>query len=199
MNSAVTINITTSSREISFSNPLPPAVVPTITLNGVAVPPPSRAPFTPTGYQVLVFDARKNLVDPSALIANNYVSVVPSGNTNSWMSTYQYCYAAICSIILEAGNIDQQIRIIASFGLDTNMPPTNDALALMLATGADGQLQYWEQNCDAGSQVGNATSWVSFPGSYILVGGSNWGYGQGFESYVSTAGTASLAVSLPSR
>jgi hypothetical protein len=198
MNKAVNINITTSSKVINFSQPFPPAAVPTITIDGVAVPKPSQAPSTPTGYQVLVFDATKSLTDPLALIANQYACVYPSGSTNSWMSTYQYCYDQIYTILLNAGNVDQQIRMIVSFGLDGNMPPTNNALALLLQTGGDGQLQYWEQHCNPGSQVGNASSWVAYPVSYILLGASGWGYGQGFETFLATAGAASLAVSMPS-
>lgn len=192
------INITTSSHAFNFSNPFPPATVPKIVIDDVTLPPPRSAPGTPTGYQVLVFDSTKRMSDPTALLANEYACVYPSGNTNSWMDTYQGAYEYICSIILNAGNVDQQIRIIASFGLDKNMPPTNDALGLMLQSGAGAQLQYWEQHCDTGSQVGNNTSWVAFPASYILLGASAWGYGQGFETYLSTAGTATLAAAIPS-
>ena len=192
------INISTSSQVINYSPNapnFPPAQLPVITINGNPIPAPPM-PNTPTGFQVVVFDSSKEITDPTAIIANTCIPVF-ANNGNNWWNTYQYCYSGICSTLLTSGNIDEQTIIVASYGMDNNMAPTNDALQMLMAYGADGQLQYWETHCDAGSQVGNPTSWTAFPISYILFGASGWGYGNGTELYDSNSGTAKLAVTIP--
>ncbi|MBS1701741.1 MAG: hypothetical protein JST12_08770 [Armatimonadetes bacterium] len=186
-----TISISTSSQVINYATPLPPATLPTITIDGTPLAAPNN-PYSPTGYQVVIFNSTKPVTDPTALLANVAFGVGNDPGTNSWWNTYQYVYSNMLSLILNTGNIDEQFLLIVSFGLDNNMPPTNDMLSTMLNLGANGQLQKWETTCDPGSQVGNANSWVSYPASYILVGSSGWGYGEGEEAYQNTAGPLSL-------
>jgi hypothetical protein len=68
-----------------------------------------------------------------------------------------------------------------SFGLDNNMPPTTDCYQYLLEQGAGATLQLWEKTADSGSQVANSTSWTSFPANYILLGGTAYSYGGGYE------------------
>lgn len=195
-----TLEITTKSEVMHWSTStphLPQGTPPTIKLDGKAIPPPEKL-YWPTGFQVLIFDATKPLSDPSALIANDvsYVRPNPVGG-NSWMNTYTWMYSGMRATILNSGNIGQQVRVMVSFGLDNNTPPTPDMYELMLNSGAGSHLQNWETHCDAGSQVDNPTSWVSYPASYILVGTSYWPYGDGFEKYLNKAGQISLTVPVP--
>ncbi len=197
MADTATLEITTSSEVIHWSTSaphLPQGTPPTIKLDGTTIPPPETF-YLPTGFQVLIFDTTKPLSDPSALIANNvsYVQPNPAGG-DSWMDTYSWMFSGMRTTILNSGNIGQQMRVMVSFGLDNNMPPTPDMYELMLNSGAGSHLQNWETHCDAGSQVGNPTSWVSYPASYILVGASYWLYGEGFEKYLNEAGQLSLTV-----
>ncbi|HWA84540.1 MAG TPA: hypothetical protein VG820_13945 [Fimbriimonadaceae bacterium] len=166
-------------------------------LNGQAVPPPSSLNF-PTGFQIVVFNSEMDITSPAAILANNYQYVVPEGNTSNWADTIQYTYAGIVETILVSGNIQNQIIMLASFGLDLNMCPTNEALSTLLNYGANSKIQYWETNADCGSQVGNSSSWTSFPASYIMIGGSGWGYGGGYETLLTTAGQATLSATLDS-
>jgi hypothetical protein len=192
----VQLHIATTSQVMYYNN-LPKAAPPQITMNGVALPTPTP-PYMPTGFQMVIIDPTKDITNPASILLNEYLSVFASPNSNDWGSTYHYMYAAMVRGHLNSGNIEQQLVILASYGLDNNMPPTNDGYALMMDIGAGSQLQYWETHCDAGSQVGNPTSWVSFPANYILVGYIAYGYGQGSEIYQSGAGplTTTLDVTL---
>jgi hypothetical protein len=177
----VNLQIVTTSQVMSYNN-LPAAAPPKITMNGVAFPSPASPPYMPTGYQLVIINAAMDYTNPASILANQYIACSPSQN-NSWWNNYQYMYSTMVWNVLNAGNIDQQMLIIASFGLDNNMPPTNDGYEMMLGVGAGSQLQNWQTHCDPGSQVDNPTSWVSFPANYILVGFSAQSYGQGYEIY----------------
>lgn len=95
-----------------------------------------------------------------------------------------------------SGNFEQQIVIVASFGLDANTPPTNDGMGFLLDYGAGPRLQYWETHVNVGSQVSNNTSWTSFPANYIFVGSSSWSYGQGAEIYERATSSSPLQSTL---
>jgi len=193
----VNLQIVTTSQVMTYNN-LPHAAPPKITMNGVAFPAPPSPPYMPTGYQLVIINAAMDYTNPASILANQYIVCSPSQN-NSWWNSYQYMYSSMVWNVLNAGNIDQQLLIIASFGLDNNMAPTNDGYEMMLGVGAGSQLQNWQTHCDPGSQVGNPTSWVSFPANYILVGFSAQSYGQGYEIYQSggmNAVTTTLSVTL---
>ncbi len=201
MADTATLEITTRSEEIEWSTStphLPQGIPPTIKVDGTAIRTPRKFFYSPTGFQVLIFDATKPLSDPSALIANE-VSCVQQGYKfgHDWMGTYSRMFSGMRATILNSGDIRQQIRVMVSFGLDNNMPPTPDMYELMLNSGAGSDLQNWETHCDHGSQMANATSWVAQPASYILVGASYWVYGEGFEAYLNKAGELSLKAPVP--
>jgi hypothetical protein len=188
----VTFVITTSSQQINFPWPNTPGQYPTITMNGAAFPAPAYGGNAPTGWLVVILDQTKDLTTPAAILFNQYVFVIPSGSSNSWMSTYQYTYGRMVRGLLTSGSPGSQLLIAASFGFDNNMPPTNDGFAAFLDYGAGPQLQKWATHCDTGSQVGNNTSWTSFPASYILAGANSMSYGQGYETYNFQPGPTSL-------
>ncbi|HVT10985.1 MAG TPA: hypothetical protein VHE55_01855 [Fimbriimonadaceae bacterium] len=194
MSSSVNVEIVTSSQVINYPFKSP-GTPPKITLNGQTIPSPGQLNF-PTGFQIVVFNSVMDITSPAAILANNYQFVVPYGDTSSWAQTIQYTYAGIVETILTAGNTNNQIIMLASFGLDLNMCPTNEALSTLLNYGANSKLQYWDTHADCGSQVGNSTSWTSFPASYIMIGGSGWGYGNGYETLLTSAGQATLTATL---
>jgi hypothetical protein len=185
--SQVQLQIVTNSQVMYFNN-LPKPNPPKITMNGVALPTPPVPPSNPAGWQVVIIDPTKDITNPASIITNQYISLFPDNNGNGWWDTYQYLYSNMVTSRLNSGNVEQQLLLIASFGLDNNMPPTNDAYSMMMDIGAGSQVQYWETHCDVGSQVGNPTSWISFPANYILVGYVANSYGQGYEIYQNGSG-----------
>lgn len=188
----VTFEITTSSQQINYPWPKTPVQYPSITMNGAAFPTPPQGGNAPTGWQVVILDQSQDLTTPGAILLNQYVNAFAASNTNSWMSTYHYMYSTALRRLLTSGNPGNQLLITASFGLDNNMPPTNDGFAAFIDYGAGPQLQQWATHCDTGSQVGNNTSWTSIPASYIMAGANSMSYGQGYETYNRQAGPTSL-------
>lgn len=178
----VTIDITTQAQVMEFGN-LPAPQTPTITLNGNPLPAP-QAPWLPSGYQVVVLDPAQDITQPSAVVTNEYELMIVEDD--NWGSYYQYMYANILTQLLTSGNVQQQLVIVASFGLDANAPPTNDGCAAFLQLGADGQLQQWINGVDRGSQSGNYL--CGNPANYILVGSTARSYGEGKETF-ETAGS----------
>lgn len=191
----VEVVVSTSSQVMQY-NQLPKAQPPKITMNGQPVGQIAQPPYMPTGWQVLILDPTKDMKTPAAVLSNSYTQLTPASGSNSWMSTYQYMYSRMLRQHLVSGNFEQQILIVASFGLDANTPPTNDAMRLLLDYGAGPRLQYWETHVDVGSQVGNNTSWTSFPANYIFVGSSSWSYGQGAEVYDRASSSAPVQSTL---
>lgn len=178
----VELAITTTSQVMMFNN-LPAAQPPKITMDGKPVGQIAQKPSNPTGWQILILDPTKDITTPAAVLENRYISLYPAQGSNFWMSTYQFMYTQMLRRSYLAGNYEQQILIVASYGLDANTPPTNDGLGLLLDYGAGPRLQYWETHVDVGSQVANGTSWTSFPANYIFVGSSSLAYGQGAEIF----------------
>lgn len=176
----VELSITTQSQTMP-SSPLPAPVLPKITMNGNPIPAPDRKPGYPTGWQVVVIDAIKDMTDPKSILSNQYVGLYTQ--SGSWSSTYTALYQAMVHQALSAGNIQQQLFIAASFGLDANMPPNNEAYHLLLEYGAGAQLQHWETSVTPGSQSGGSAALVANPVNYILVGYSSDSYGMGDEKF----------------
>lgn len=169
--------IETTSEQVSEWGPN--GTAPTITVNGQPFAQLDRQPWGPSGFQVVVLNAAGDLTSSDNILLNTYI--VCQNDGGSWMSMYPYMYSGIVNAVLNAGNIDLQLLLIASFGLDLDMPPTNDGLEFLLTRGAGPGLQQWDSTPDAGSQGGG---WVGQPASYILVGGSSYGYGGGTETFV---------------
>jgi hypothetical protein len=180
---------TSSERMPSYQNSGQP---PAITVNGApfaTLPPPTF----PSGFQLLIMNAAGDLTSTDSIWFNEYI--ICQGPGGNWGSTYSYMYAQIVGAVLTSQNIEQQLIILASFGLDVNMVPHNDALALLLPRGAGSGLQQWASAPDPGSQ---GSGWVATPASYILMGGPSYGYGDGWETFVDNAdpATATLSVTL---
>ncbi|HEX8682290.1 MAG TPA: hypothetical protein VF707_08260 [Ardenticatenaceae bacterium] len=165
----VPLVITTSSRMIQYSPNMGGAQLPSITLGGQALT-PSQTTTWPTGYQMVLLDV-EGIVGPEDVRLNKYYLLPsdPNGG-NSWWQTYVWVYQQMLHDILVSGNTDNYLLILASFGLDNNMAPTDAFLNMLFGAGAGKTTQYWLTHCDIGSQAGNATSWVSQPANYIFVG-----------------------------
>jgi len=185
MSGQISIQVATSSQVMNWS-PVPPflpaAQPPAITVNGLAIQPSTTAP-TPTGFQLVVFDITQTIPTPASILVNEWLSVFPAGNDSNLWTYYGSIYEGLVNDLLSYGNPANQLMILASFGLDADMAPDNEAYATMFNYGGGNQLQTWMKSCDPGSQLGNPTSWVSFPANYILVGLAGVGYGGGSEIY----------------
>ena len=174
------IDIFTTSEAVSDWQA--PGQPPLIRMNGVQwgqLAPPDQ----PSGFQVVVLGAYGDLTSPTNILLNTYVYL--QGDDGQWGSTYQWMYAQVINAVLNAGNYEAQILLLVSFGLDLDMPPSNDALQFLLERGAGPGLQQWETTSEPGSQEGG---WIGLPASYILVGNLGYGYAQGTEAFASNGG-----------
>lgn len=180
----VTIEVSTSSQPIQGTSTLPNAQVPVITLNGTQIPqatgPTER---DPSGVQVVVLNATGDLSDPANIISNT-LNIVWSDQNNYWYTTYRQMWDNVANRIYGAGDPQQQIVIVATYGMDLGMFPTPDIVELMLSLGAGPQLQNWI-NTPYPSESGD---WVDYPADYVLIGQSALGYGQGTEEFDTTPG-----------
>jgi hypothetical protein len=188
----VEISVTTQSG-VMYWNQLPQPSPPTITMNGKAIPKPSGPP-TPVGWQLVVIDATKDITNPSSFLYNQYLCLITKDSF--WSGVYHQMYDYMFRNIYLSGNVNQQLVLLSSFGLDQNMPPTNDMLPELMELGAGPRLQYWETHCIPGSQVGSTNAYVSFPANYILIGYSSWSYGQGYEKYETKPGQPGIQSTL---
>jgi hypothetical protein len=187
MTNPISIDISTTSTVTKWSAQephLPPAQLPTVTVNQLKIQ-PARIPSTPTGLQLVVFDITQAIPTPASILVNEYFGVFPlSSNSNSWSSTYYNIYGTMIFRLLGAGRPENQLVLLASFGFDFNMAPNNEAYSLLLSYGAGQALQTWENTSGGGgSQIGDPTSWVSFPANYLFVGFGSVGYGAGQELF----------------
>lgn len=174
----VEITVTNQSQQMQWGN-LPTPKPPTITMNGLEVA--TQQAFSSVGWKLLIIDPTKDITQPDSYLYNGYLGLTSNGN--AWYATYQYMYTGIFKGIYFSGNTNQQLVILSSYGMDANMPPTHDLVPTLLELGAGPRLQYWETHCNAGSQVGNATSYISFPVNYTMIGYTSFSYGQGWELY----------------
>lgn len=163
----VPISINTWSQPISIPWPAPKP--PEIRL-GSELLLPAQKPSSPSGFQLVLLDPTEDITQPSAIRANEYVCFFSKDNTHQWVTTYNYTYAQVVTVASISGNPFDNILIVASFGLDAGMAPTNAFLRLLLAAGAGRGVQAWEHYPDIGSQVANPDSWVSRPANYLFVG-----------------------------
>jgi hypothetical protein len=175
----VIVDVSTSSQEISSTPPLPDALVPTITLNGTAIPQASGPTSEyPTGVQVVVMNAAGDLSDPANIISND-LHVVWADAQGGWDDTYRYMWDNVANQIYGSGDPQQQVVIVATYGMDLGMFPTPSAIELLLTLGAGPQLQNWI-NTNTPSESGD---WVDYPADYVLIGSSGSGYGQGTDEF----------------
>jgi hypothetical protein len=186
------IEIATTSEDMPTWEPAGKA--PIITMNGNPFA-DLGAPGSPSGFQVVVINSAGDLTDPANILLNTYIYC--QQDNGLWDTLYQDMYSQMINAVLTSGNYEQQLLLIASFGLDADMTPSNDALQFLLDRGAGPGLQAWETTTDAGSM---STGWVGMPACYLLVGNSGYAYGQGTESYVynnGAAAQASVSVTIP--
>jgi hypothetical protein len=185
------IEITATSQEMPNWQDLPAAQPPTITMNGepfATLPDPS----VPNGWQVVVINATADLTDPANILYNDFLLL--QADSGEWGSTYTWMYDQMLKEVLDAGNPNEQLLLLASFGLDGNMPPPNDALEFLLERGAGQELQKWETTSDSGSE---SNEFIGYPAAYALVGGSGFQYGEGTEGLdMENSGTASTTVNI---
>jgi hypothetical protein len=174
----VDISISTSSAQIQNSQQLPPAQPPTITLNGTALPAPSNSPpYQPVGAQVVVFDSSQDLTNPESIISNLYQNVADM--QGSWYESYRWMWDAVATQIMSSGNTEQQVVILATYGLDIQMTPTASTFQLCLDRGAGPQLQQW----GLFPSVSEGGYYIQFPTNYVLIGNSAYDYGEGYEVF----------------
>lgn len=125
---------------------------------------------------------------------NEYLGVPLDGH--SWSTSYVGMYSKIVRDVLITGDVNAQLVMLASYGLDANMPPSNDALAMFLELGAGSKLQYWETHCHPGKQGPGPDAYISEPANYVLIGYSSWSYGQGYEAFDYPGGGAQADTTL---
>lgn len=175
----VTIDVSTSSQPIPGTPPFPNAQVPTVTLNGTEIPQPEGPTERfPSGVLVVVANAAGDLSDPANFISSTLNIVWPDAN-NYWYTTYRYMWDNVANRIYGSGDPQQQVVILATYGMDLGIFPTPDAVELLLTLGAGAQLQNWI-NTPTPSESGG---WVDYPVDYVLIGSSSLGYGQGTEQF----------------
>ena len=169
----VPLVITTSSRMIQYSPNMGGAQLPSITLGGQALT-PSQSQTWPTGFQMVLLDVR-GTVGPDDVRLNKYYYLA-AGDGGSWMQTYVWTYQRMLHDILVSGDPDNYLLILASYGLDNNMGPTDVFLRMLFSAGAGTTTQNWLTHSNPGSQAGGGT-WVAYPANYIFVGYSPSYYG----------------------
>jgi hypothetical protein len=175
----VVVEVATSSQPIGHS-PLPNPQLPVISLNGSQIP-QADGPTNefPSGVQVVVMNASGDLSDPANFITNNLNIVWPDPVNSGWYTTYRYMWDNVANQIYGSGDPQQQVVIVATYGLDAGMFPTPDIVELLLTLGAGPQLQNWI-NTASPSESGD---WVDYPADYVLIGSSSLGYGQATEQF----------------
>jgi hypothetical protein len=180
----VTFEIDTSSAPMPNWQQLPPPLPPKITLNGTPLPAPSNAPpWLPNGCQVVVFSGYEDLTQPSSIISNKYQIV--ANMQGSWAESYRWMWDDVATQIMSSGDVEQQIVIVATFGLDYEMTPTAATFELCLGRGAGPQLQEWGLR----PSVSEGGDYIEYPANYVLLGNTGYGYGEGYESFdYSTSG-----------
>jgi hypothetical protein len=188
--------ISATSEEIQ--SPQNSGQAPTITVNGAPFAQLGTPPFS-SGFQLVVMDAAGDLTSADSIWFNEYILLQNDGG--QWGSVYAYMYAQIIGSALTAQNVEQQLILLASFGLDASMAPNNDGLQFLLQRGAGPDLQSWDLLPDPGSQ---GSGWVGTPACYVLLGGSGYGYAGGWEDFEMSSGgpvvatvTGTLANNVP--
>jgi hypothetical protein len=131
----VVFAIATTSQVVNYPWPQSPVQYPKITMNGAEFPTPPQGGNVPTGWQIVILDQAQDITTPGAILYNQYVNAFAAPNSNSWFSTYHYMYSTTVRRLLTSGNPGSQLLLAASFGLDNNMPPTNDGFEAFLTTG----------------------------------------------------------------
>src|SRR3954466_344941 len=174
----VVVEVATSSQPVSGAT-RPNAQPPVISLNGTQIP-QAQGPTNefPSGVQVVVMNAAGDLSDPANFITNK-LNIIWADQNNYWYTTYRYMWDNVTNQIYGSGDPQQQVVIVATYGMDAGLFPTPDIVEVLLSLGAGAQLQNWI-NTPSPSESGG---WVDYPADYVLIGSSSLGYGQGTEQF----------------
>jgi hypothetical protein len=187
----VEVSITSTSQVVPNWQQMPPAQPPTITFNGDPLPAPKDSPpYQPVGTQVVVLDSSQDLTNPASIISNEYQVV--ANMQGSWYESYRWMWDNVATQIMSSGDIEQQVVIIATFGLDVMMQPTAAAFELFLNRGSGQELQQWGLI----PSLSEGGDYISFPANYLLIGNSAYGYGEGYEAFGYTTEDNSLQTPL---
>lgn len=180
----VTVEINTSSEVMPNWQSLPAPQPPAITLNGSPLSPPSNGPaWLPNGCQVVVFSGYEDLTLPTSIISNRYQIV--ANMQGSWAESCRWMWDNVATQIMSSGDVEQQIVIVATFGLDYEMTPTAATFELCLGRGAGPQLQDWGLR----PSVSEGGDYIEYPANYVLLGNTGYGYDEGYEAFdYSTSG-----------
>jgi hypothetical protein len=157
----VAVSITTTSDVMASAPPPPTPQLPQITLNGVALPTPSA--YFPNGIQVVVFESFGDLTNPASIISNRANPIWPDPMTHGWWTTYRHAWDNVANQLMGSGNPEEQIVMIATYGMDVGMYPT----------------QAWI-NTPAPSEGGQ---YIEYCANYVLIGNSAYGYDEGYEAF----------------
>jgi hypothetical protein len=170
--------VSTSSQSMS-SNPRPNAQVPKIALNDVTIPQASGPTDEyPSGVQVVVINSTGDLSDPSNIVTNN-LNIVWADQNGNWSDTYRLMWDDVANQIYGSGDPQQQLVIVATYGMDLGMFPTPSVVEVLLSLGGGVQLQNWINTASPSESGG----WVDYPADYVLIGSSSLGYGLGTDKY----------------
>jgi hypothetical protein len=174
----VEIAISTSSAPIQNWQDMPTPQPPSITLNGQPLPAPANGPpYTPNGCQVVVLASSDDITQPSSIISNDYQIV--GDQQGSWGESYRWMWDDVATQIMSSGDVEQQIVIIATFGLDVLMTPTAASFELFLGRGAGTLLQQWGLL----PYISEGGYYIQYPANYALIGNSGYGYDEGYEAF----------------
>jgi hypothetical protein len=187
----VEISVTTQSQPMQWGN-LPKPNPPKFTMNGVEVA--QQQAYSAVGWKLLIIDATKDITNPASYLFNSYIGLTSDGH--SWSATYGYMYNSIFRALYVSGNVNQQLVLLASYGMDNNMPPTREMMPEILELGGGARFQWWETHCNPGSMAGGTNSYISFPVNYVLIGYSSFSYGQGWETFDAAQGSMPVTSTL---
>jgi hypothetical protein len=132
-------------------------------------------PGSAVGWRVVVLDGHKP--DLAAVLLDKFYCLPVEHNWTN--SNYRTMYKSMITDILDPGQ-PGNVLIAASFGLDGNMLPTDDFVAVLRSAGAGSKLRYWLEHCtNPGSEIANGSFWVGSGVNYLIVGvfGAGWNTG----------------------
>jgi hypothetical protein len=109
----------------------------------------------------------------------------------SWSESYRWMYDGVATQIMSSGDTQQQVVIVATFGLDVGMVPTAATFGLCLERGAGKMLQQWGL-LPTPSEGGG---YIYSPANYLLIGNTGYDYDEGYEQFAYQDG-ASLTTTL---
>lgn len=160
---AIRLTLSTISGQLLWPPPAPQP--PTVTLTSQSAPlQPAYLPGSACGYQVIVLDG-EHLADEQAVAFDAYFTVP---NTRYWFPAYIGMYDDIAAA-LQPYQSSRYCAALASFGLDSNMYPSPNALEALRGFGAGPGLDQWRENCDPGSEGNTSDTWTH-GGAYVMAG-----------------------------